>query len=171
MPAIAAATDFVLRKGHKRIGIVTPYDPFNFFVKQRYQALYAASLASAIKISHFKLEENSRRCALKLGLEIAAMPAHERPTVLFLHNDHLAIGVYHGVRRAGLSVPKDISIIGVDGIEEADCLDLPLSTIQSPVDELCRTAVSMLVERIEERVDCAPRHVTVESKLVLKGTT
>lgn len=169
--AMAEAAEHILARGHERIGIVSPYDPFDLFVKQRYQSLYAAVRGPRARIVHLKLEDNSRRGALNLGLQIAAMPASERPTALFCHNDHLAIGLYHGLLRAGLSVPGDIAIVGVDGIDEADCLDRPLSTIVNPVDELCKVAVAMLLERIEDGVDCAPRHVAVTSVFVPKGTT
>jgi len=168
---MADAVTHVLQRGHTRIGIITPYNPFNFFVKQRYQSLDEAAQRINTEIEYFKLEDNSRRGALNLGQEIAALPAGSRPTALFLHNDHLAIGIYHGLRRSGLRIPEDISIVGVDGIEEGDCLDLPLSTIKSPVDELCRNAVIMLQERIEEKVNCAPRHITVESEFIPKKTT
>ena len=170
-PGMAAAVEHVLAKGHVRVGIVTPYEPFDLFVKQRHQPLYKAVLDLGTRIVYFKLEDSSRRGAFNLGQRIAAMPARERPTALFCHNDHFAIGVYHGLRSAGLRVPEDVSIVGVDGIDEADCLDLPISTIVSPVNELCKIAVTMLRERIEESVDCAPRHVTVTSVFVPKKTT
>ncbi|BDI31118.1 LacI family transcriptional regulator [Capsulimonas corticalis] len=170
-PGMAAAADHLLSRGHRLIGIVSPYDPFDLFMKQRHQALNAAAQELGARIVSLKLDENSRRGALNLGLRIAAMPSSERPTALLCHNDHLAIGVYHGVRRAGLRVPEEIAIVGVDGIEEADCLDKPLSTIKTPVEELCRIAVTMLRERIEGAVDCPPRHRTVASVFQPKGTT
>ena len=169
--AMAAATAHVLESGRRRIGIITPYDPFDLFVKQRYQALYGAASGAGARIAHFKLMDSSRRGALELGLRIAALPATERPDALFCHNDHLAIGIYHGLLRAGLRVPNDVAIVGVDGIEEADLLDIPLSTIKNPVDELCAIGVRMLRERIEEEEDGPARHIPVASVFVPKGTT
>ncbi|MEO7717316.1 MAG: LacI family DNA-binding transcriptional regulator [Capsulimonas sp.] len=170
-PAMAAAAEHLFERGHKRIGVITPYDPFDLFVKQRHQSLYAAAHDRGVAVVSMKLDDNSRRGALNLGLYIASMPPSERPTALICHNDHIAIGVYHGVLRAGLRVPEDIAIVGVDGIEEGDCLDKPLTTIKNPVDELCRIAVAMLRERIEGAVTCPPRHVTVPSVFLPKGTT
>ena len=170
-PAMTAAAEHLLSGGHKRIGVVSPYDPFDLFVKQRHQSLYAAAAEKGARVISLKLENDSRRGALNLGLTIAAMTPRDRPTALICHNDHIAIGIYHGILRAGLRVPEDIAIIGVDGIEEGDCLDKPLSTIKNPVEDLCRIAVAMLCERIEGAVECAPRHMTVPSVFLPKGTT
>ena len=170
-PAMAAAAEHLLERGHLQIGVITPYDPFDLFVKQRHQSLYSAAHDRGAVVVSLKLDDNSRRGALNLGMQIASMAPSERPTALICHNDHIAIGVYHGVRRAGLRVPEDIAIVGVDGIEEGDCLDKALTTIKNPVDELCRIAVTMLRERIEGVIDCPPRHVTVPSVFLPKDTT
>ncbi|MEO7715624.1 MAG: LacI family DNA-binding transcriptional regulator [Capsulimonas sp.] len=170
-PGMTAAEEHLFARGHKRIGVVSPYDPFDVFVKQRHQSLYAAEHDRDVRVISFKLDDNSRWGALNLGLHVGAMASSERPTALICHNDHIAIGVYHGLLRAGLRVPQDIALIGVDGIREGDCLDKPLSTIKNPVDDLCRIAVAMLLERIDGVVDGAPRHVTVPSVFLPKGTT
>jgi DNA-binding LacI/PurR family transcriptional regulator len=64
-----------------------------------------------------------------------------------------------------------MALIGIDGIDEGDCLDEPLSTIKNPIDELCRIAVSMLRERIEQVDVGLPRHITVPSVFIPKATT
>jgi len=170
-PGMMAAEEHLFSRGHTRIGIVSPYNPFDVFVKQRHQSLYAAEYERSVRIISLKVEDSSRLAAWNLGLSIAAMKPSERPTALICHNDHIAIGIYHGILRAGLRIPQDIAIVGVDGIREGDCLDKRLTTIKNPVDELCRIAVSMLRERIEGLVDCPPRHVTVPSVFVPKETT
>lgn len=170
-PGMMAAEEHLFSRGHTRIGIVSPYDPFDVFVKMRHQSLYAAEHERNVRVVALKLDDNSRWGAFNLGLSIAAMTPRERPTALICHNDHIAIGIYHGILRAGLRVPDDIAIVGVDGIREGDCLDKALTTIKNPVDELCRIAVTMLRERIEEQVDCPPRHVTVPSVFLPKETT
>jgi len=169
--AMTAAVTHVLELGHQRIGVIGPYDPFDLFMKQRYQSLYNAAQERGREIRHWKVTGGSRRDALNIGLQIGALPSRERPTALFCHNDHLAIGIYHGLRRVGIRIPEDVALIGVDGIEEGDCLDKPLSTIRNPVQDLCRIAVRMLRERMEEGIDTPPRHVTVSSVYQPKATT
>lgn len=42
--------------------------------------------------------------------------ARKKPQAVLLAYDHLCLGVYAAIREAGLSIPDDISVIGVDGI-------------------------------------------------------
>jgi DNA-binding LacI/PurR family transcriptional regulator len=169
--ALMTASHYVLARGHTKIGIITPYNEFDFFIKQRYQALYSVFQEVGGSVGYYRLSEDTRRSAMQIGLEIAALPENERPTALFCHSDHLAIGVYHGLKRAGIKVPQEMALIGIDGIDEGDCLDEPLSTIKNPIDELCRIAVSMLRERIEQVDVGLPRHITVPSVFIPKATT
>ena len=180
-PGVTAAAKHLLARGHTRIGIISPYEQFDLFTKQRYQPLYAACQGLHVSFQYFKLGENSQPSAVQTGLQIAALKPSERPTALFCHDDYLAIGVYHGLRRAGLCPPEDMALVGQGGIEAGECLDRPLSTIQCPVDTLCRIAVAMLRERIERTGregtgregpgDAPPRHVTVPTVFVSRATT
>lgn len=72
------------------------------------------------------------------------------PDGLFCLNDDMAIGAYRAVRDAGLSVPADVRIVGCDGIDDVEYLDVPLSTIVQPVEEMCRLAWDALLKRIAE---------------------
>ena len=85
--AMAAAAEHLLSRGHTQIGIVTPYDPFDLFVKQRHLPLYSAAQARNARVTPMKLEDSSLRGSLNLGLTLAAMAPHERPTALVCHND------------------------------------------------------------------------------------
>lgn len=81
------------------------------------------------------------------------------PEVVFCHNDVIAIGLYHGLRRTGVRVPEDVAIVGFDGIEEGQVLDKPLSTVRIPVDELCQSAVTFLIERLREPARAVQQHL------------
>ena len=170
-PAIADAAGQMIAKGHTRFGIVSPLDQFDLLVKQRYQPLYNACHTINTRPNYFRLKEDSRQSAFQLGMQIAGMPPATRPTILFCHSDHLAIGIYNGLVRRGVRAPDDIGIIGIDGISETDCMDRPLSTIKHPVDELCKVAVTMLRERIEGTVTSSPRHVNIPSVFLPRETT
>jgi LacI family transcriptional regulator len=170
-PGMTAAAEYLLARGHTSIGIVSPYDQFDLHTKQRNQPLYAACRGLNSSFMYFKLEEDNQPRAVQIGMKIAALQPSRRPTALFCHSDHIAIGVYHGLLRAGIRVPDEIAIVGEGGTEAGECLDRPLSTIEYPVAELCRLGVRMLQERIEELVDCSPRHVMVPTVFRPRGTT
>ena len=66
-------------------------------------------------------------------------------------NDLMAIGAIDAARTEfGLSLPKDISIVGFDGVGPARWPSYRLTTIRQPVGRMTDAAVRMLVERIEQ---------------------
>lgn len=83
------------------------------------------------------------------------------PTAIFVHQDLTAIGVMVSLMRAGLRIPGDIAIIGVDGLEIAALYNPALTTIFQPVYEMGRRAMQHLADKLEglpsvqeDPVDC-----------------
>lgn len=70
-------------------------------------------------------------------------------SAIFCANDSTAIGAMKAIKDQGLSIPDDISVMGIDDIETAQYVTPMLSTVHIPMDELGRMAVKMLVDRIE----------------------
>ena len=60
-------------------------------------------------------------------------------------SDPLALGAIRAARRAGLSVPADISVVGYDDSAFMSCTDPPLTTVRQPIEAIGRAAVEMLV--------------------------
>ncbi len=72
------------------------------------------------------------------------------PTAIFCANDETAFGAMDAVKRAGLRVPEDISIVGFDDVPLAQHFNPPLTTIRQPVDEIARAATAALLAHIDE---------------------
>ncbi|MFD0313165.1 LacI family DNA-binding transcriptional regulator [Streptomyces flavalbus] len=79
--------------------------------------------------------------------QLLALP--EPPDAVFCYNDLLAIGAMHALTKAGLRVPEDVAVIGVDGIQEGEYSSPTLTTIAPDKTAIARTAVSTLVALIE----------------------
>ncbi|MCW3060743.1 MAG: transcriptional regulator, LacI family [Capsulimonas sp.] len=80
----------------------------------------------------------------------AYIAAHGCPDAIFCHNDILAIRVHGVLRRMGYQIPRDVRLIGCDGIEACEDMEPPLSTIQQPVREMCAAAWEFLQARLAE---------------------
>jgi LacI family transcriptional regulator len=92
------------------------------------------------------------------------------PDGIFCHNDEMAIGAYHGLRLLGVGVPDEVALVGCDGIEDTEYLDVPITTIRQPLEEMCRLAVEFLKKRIAE--PCAERQsVLLQPILVVRAST
>lgn len=72
-----------------------------------------------------------------------------RPTAIFCFNDEAAMGVYQAARELGLSIPHDVSIVGVDDLQLISRALVPmLTTIALPHYEMGRWAVSQLFAHV-----------------------
>jgi len=75
--------------------------------------------------------------------------AKQKPTAVFCANDITAIAVIQCFLQAGLRVPQDISVMGIDNIDVAQYMNPMLTTVEVPKVELGKNAVRLLVDRIE----------------------
>jgi LacI family transcriptional regulator len=68
-----------------------------------------------------------------------------RPTAIFTGNDEMAAGVYKAARDAGLSIPKDLSVVSYDDSPTAPRLFPPLTSVRLPIREIGKVAAQMLL--------------------------
>jgi DNA-binding LacI/PurR family transcriptional regulator len=73
-----------------------------------------------------------------------------QPTAIFAANDRMAIGAIQAIIEAGLRVPDDISVIGLDDIEVAAYQNPPLTTVRQSFVELATLAMQLLFALIEK---------------------
>lgn len=93
----------------------------------------------------------------------------ELPTSIFCSNDSIAFGVMEALKNAGLSIPEDISVIGVDDSGFSAYLTPPLTTFrvdfQNVLGELTRKVIEGLRDLVEE-----PVRMSFGSELVIRGS-
>lgn len=83
--------------------------------------------------------------------------------------DFWAVGAVKYARHHHLSVPDDLSIIGYNNSQLAQCCEPELTTVDNKVEELCKTTVHLLMELLEGREINA--RTTIEAELVVRETT
>lgn len=93
-----------------------------------------------------------------------------QPTAVFAANDLMAIGAMRAVDEAGLCVPQDISIVGVDDIEVAAFQTPPLTTIQQPFTQLATCGVQLLLEILAGK-ELAHPQIVIEPTLIVRQST
>jgi LacI family transcriptional regulator len=88
-----------------------------------------------------------------------------RFSAIFAFNDQMAIGVIGALRRAGISVPGDVSVIGFDNIPHGAAVYPAVTTIAQPIAEMGKTGLRMLLDRIREP-SAPPRRVVLSTRLL-----
>lgn len=72
-----------------------------------------------------------------------------KPTAFFAANDLTALGVIKAVKSLGLSVPKDVSVVGYDNTILAEITDPSLTTINQQMRKMGYHATNLLIKRIK----------------------
>jgi DNA-binding LacI/PurR family transcriptional regulator len=104
------------------------------------------------------------------GREAAAaiLKLDEVPSAVIGHHDGLAAGLLAGLRAGGRSVPQETAVVGYDGTELAEALEL--TTVEQPFGETGRIAAALLLDML----DGTPRpnqHVNLTPALIARATT
>ncbi|CDZ72415.1 Transcriptional repressor, LacI family [Neorhizobium galegae bv. orientalis] len=158
-------TQMLIGLGHRRILFVSG----NFAASDRARRRHEGYCDAMIKNGIAPLE------AVEISflngydqLDLSAALATVSPTAIIASNDLLALGVISALRREGLSVPRDISVAGFDGIAIGRLMDPPLTTVEMPDASMGAAAASLLLDMAE---NAAPaRHLDVAYVLRRGGT-
>jgi DNA-binding LacI/PurR family transcriptional regulator len=151
--------------GHERIGLIL--GPEDHMPSRRKLAAFTehvqrAGLAVApVEHTLFSLEG---------GQAAATRMLRQGVTGIICASDVLALGAIRAVRRAGLEVPADVSVVGYDDSGWLNCTDPPLTTVRQPIESMGKAAVALLVNQMEAAV-VQHEELLFEPELVVRGST
>ena len=166
---IEEAVEHLVSLGHRRIAHIAGPGRFRSAVMRRQSFLDSVSRhlpgvpTPAIYEGDFKFD-GGRRAASEL------LAANEFATAVVVANDMMALGAMHEFRAAGLTIPRDISVVGFDDISFAALSQPPLTTVCSPRVEIGRKAIEALMATIKQS-GASGEEVSVRTFLVLRSTT
>lgn len=154
-------TQYLLKRGHQRIGFVSNSRTHRSF-RLRYMGYLSAFDEADVDVNPAwvlrlrqpvdagPVETAQPTHDIEPGLAaMLALPKKDRPTAIFAANDWLAAAVYQHALRQGMRIPDDLSIVGCDndpGI--CDLLKPGLTTHSLPYVELAREAVQWIASLV-----------------------
>jgi LacI family transcriptional regulator len=92
-----------------------------------------------------------------------------RPTAVVATNDVFAVGAMMACRAAGVRIPDEVSITGVDNTDLGATQTPALTSIRTPIVEIGRAAAEQVIARLEGRPHVAFQ--TLPFELVSRGST
>jgi DNA-binding LacI/PurR family transcriptional regulator len=104
------------------------------------------------------------------GATAAARLVGEGATGLVCASDALALGAVRGVRKLGLAVPADVSVVGFDDSSLMSVTDPPLTTVRQPIAAMGGAAVAALMSQINGHV-VPVDEVLFDPELIVRGST
>ncbi len=164
-----AAVEHLLGLGHRRIALIA--GTRGWIATEERVVGYQLALASAgIPFDPELVAGGDYHTSTGVNASRQLLELPDPPTAFFACNDNLAVGALRTVAERGLSVPKDVSIVGFDDTGLAFSVYPRLTTVRQPLAELGRTAVSMLNRLIDgERTEAL--RVELQTRLVVREST
>ncbi|PMC33862.1 transcriptional regulator [Bacillus sp. UMB0899] len=169
--------NYLTEIGHTKIGFIGGYDMYN----RLYDNQMMGEILDIRNVAYEKVmrEKNLYQPELvKIGewgptggyqLMKQVIEAGTRPTALVCASDQMAIGAMRALHEANINIPQDLSIIGFNDIEAAEFLNPPLSTVRIHTDEMGKTAVKLLYDRLKGRE--IPIKAVLSTKLVIRESS
>ncbi len=172
--AMDMAVGHLFDLGHDRIAYVTDSLITHSRV-DRMKGFELAVLRYGIRASDIVMVENRERvvdiadlhmvdAGRRAAVEVAALSP--RPTAVVAFNDMIAHGLMAGFRSAGIAVPSDISLIGVDDIWMNEAASPGLTSIRHPVAEMAKATIGHLSPSADD-----PADTVLLPSLVIRQTT
>ncbi len=158
------AGQYLVRLGHRRIGCITGLHddtPSRGRVIGFRRALVQAGVAlpcAAVVRGNERYDGGEAAMGELLQRDLGL-------SAVFVFNDVMAIGALNALRRAHVSVPDAMSIIGFDDILQASAMVPALTTIAQPVKELGQVSVRLLLDRLLHP-DKPPSRVSLPVRLI-----
>jgi LacI family xylobiose transport system transcriptional regulator len=164
-----AATRHLIELGHRDIAIITGPDDM-MAATARLSGFRAALEGARIPLApdYVRRGDFHHSDGLTEGRALLLLPAP--PTAIFASSDVQALGVYESARALGVSIPKDLSVVGFDDLRIARWAGPALTTIHVPIAEMSEQATQLLIGLWQERVPAFSR-VEMATTLVIREST
>jgi DNA-binding LacI/PurR family transcriptional regulator len=165
--AMEQAMGHLLSLGHTKIGLLL--GPRDHIPSQRKLAS-ARALAAKVGVPMRADQIVHSMYSLEAAQASATRLLRAGVTGIVCASDPMALGAIRAARRAGLSVPGDVSVVGYDDSALMNCTDPPLTTVRQPIEPMGRLVIELLVAQIAGN-EVPQDELLFEPELVVRGST
>ena len=177
--AAAKAAKHLLELGHTSFGVVTfgvaaGDDPHaavhgaHVVMRARVAGFMRALQAAGIDAHAVPVIDAPANSRADGAAAVRSLLTPRRPTAVFAVTDALALGVLDGAAAAGVSVPKELSVVGFDDVAAAAVSVPPLTTVSQSLFDQGRLAATVVLDEVAGR---GARIPPIRTSLVVRGST
>lgn len=164
------ATDYVIKQGHTRLGHIAG-PTFSQAARERKLGFIESLIEHDIPVSDSIIVD--ARADADPGYQAALSilgDTRPRPTALLCFNDLMAMSVYRAAHELSLEIPRDLSVVGFDGIDFVELLGPPLTSVDISPELLGRKAAELLLKVIRGEIGSGYETVSVGTSLIERAS-
>ena len=153
----------VYQKGHRKIAYIHGVD--SAVTQSRLSSFYKATEELGLEVPDSYIKQAAYRdtkAAYQCTMELLELP--DPPTCIFYPDDFSSFGGINAIKAKGLELPKNVSVVGYDGIRIARHIEPTLTTLRQDTEKLGKLAAEKLIGLIER-----PKTTVVE-QIIVDGT-
>ncbi|HEY6030821.1 MAG TPA: substrate-binding domain-containing protein, partial [Gaiellaceae bacterium] len=163
-----AATSHLLALGHRRVALLVADTDWTTDAG-RLRGYLAAHDVAGLEVDD-RLILTIAYHARDAEERIAALLDVEEPTAIFAANNLLSEQAWRVLRRRGLRLPHDFSLVGFDDVPWMEMVEPGITAVAQPTTELGRRAARLLLRRIANPA-LEPAVEVLQPTLVVRGST
>lgn len=165
------ATDHLIRKGYRRIAHFAGNEHLSI-TQNRLNGYKAALKKHRISLNpewifYSGFSQQSGEDDME---KVFNLPNKDKPNAIFAVNDRRAVGAIIAIKRKGLTVGKDIGVIGFTNDPISTIIEPSLSTIEEPAFEIGKQSCDLLIKHIKNS-NFSPKEIVLSGNLIERDST
>ena len=154
--------------GHRRIAYINKQDDCTS-VKNRLEGYRQALVDAGIEVrqEYIKtIDFPGEGFAYKATEQFLRMK--DEPTAIFAVTDSEAIEAFQAIKDKGLEIPEDVALVGFGNATESALLEIPLTVVDQPKEELGEKAAEILIEKLEHSKEAKLQQISIKPELIIR---
>ena len=159
--------ELLVKQGHRKIAYLgfAPARPDT----ERFRGLSASLAEHGLELMRFELGGPTIVAGERICSSV--LLSKDKPDAVVCYNDMVAIGFMGGARALGVSIPEDISVVGIDNIAFGRFTSPALTTVDVQSELLGEEGMRLLLRQIAGDGPPVTGHVAIEPRLVMRDST
>ncbi len=166
-------TQYLISLGHRRIGFIKGLSRHGAAML-RLLGYEDALRSGGIKLDEDLVKDGNFRFQSGADAAEELLRQKERPTAIFASNDEMGAGAVVTAHRLGISIPRELSVVGFDDVPYASITWPALTTVHQPIVEMGAAAAGLLIAGIQSRKsdpDGPAPSISFQHEMKIRGST
>ncbi len=164
------ATEHLIGLGHRRIAVTR--GRANIITgEDRLRGYLAAHEAHGLEVEERLLIEGRFDQGVAHDAVLRLMEGPNPPTAIFALSNMMMLGVLNALRELNISVPGDVSVVGIDDFDFANIMSPPPTVVAAPVEAMAQRAIDSLFGQIRSKAEPTGEVELFAPRLVVRAST